>query len=178
MILIGIHKKIYDITKFISKHPGEGIANTYLRSYKYKDCTEYFERFHFTNDADKMLINAQKNGFDEESGIYYVCPFFFKKKIPKYFHFLPNDKYAVEFMNDKDNKTFILRSSNSDKETSLYLTYKNENSEIYQLKIRKTDNIWYTIWEDDEGDIEDINNKDIEEVIKKVMLNNGYVGIF
>ncbi len=178
MILIGLYKEIYEVSKFVCKHPGEGIADTYLHSYKYKECTEDFERFHFTNEADEMLINAKESGFDEETGIYYVCPFFFKRKIPKYFHFLPEDKYGIEFMKDKNDNTFILRQSNSDKINSLSLTYKNDDSEICQLKIRKTeDDIWYTIWENEDGETEDIEDKTIDGIIKKVMLDNKYTSI-
>ena len=178
MIVIALYKEIYEVSKFVKKHPGEGIADTFLSTYNYKECTEDFERFHFTNEADDMLINAKENGFDEETGIYYVCPFFFKRKIPKYFYFLPEDKYGIEFMKDKENNTFILRPSNSDKKNSLSLTYKTDDSELCQLKIRKTeDDVWYTIWENEDGETEDIEDKTIEGVIKKVMLDNDYVGI-
>lgn len=177
-ILIGIYREIYEVSKFINKHPGEGIADTYLRNYKNKDCTEEFEKFHFTNESDEMLINAKNEGYDEETGIYYVCPFFFKRKIPKYFHFLPKDKYGIKYMEDKDPNTFILRPSNSDKLNSLSLTYKDDDSELYQLKIRKTeDNIWYTLWENEDGETEDINNKNIEDIIKIIMLDNDYKGV-
>ena len=55
---------------------------------------------------------------------------------------------------------------------------KTDDAELCQLKIRKTDdNIWYTIWENEEGETEDIEDKTIEGVIKKVMLDNDYVGI-
>ena len=176
MILLGIYGDIYEVSKFVIKHPGEGIKDTYLRDYKNRDCTSDFERYHFTNESDEMLINAKKEGYDEETGIYYVCPYFFTKKIPKYFHFLPNDKYGIEFMKDKKPLSFILRPSNSDKKNSLSLTYKDEDSKIYQLKIRKTkDNIWNTLWENEEGEVEDINDKSIENLIKKIMLDNDYV---
>ena len=177
MLLISIYNQIYEVSGFISKHPGEGISDTYLRSYKNRECTEEFERFHFTNEADEMLINAREEGYDEETKIYYVCPWFFKKKIPKYFHFLPDDKYGKKYMEDKDNNTFILRSSNSDIKNSLSLTYKNDDGEINQLKIRKTDNIWYTVFEDEDGESVDISDKYVENVIQKIILNNNYVGI-
>ena len=178
MILISIYNHIYEVSGFISKHPGEGISDTYLRTYRNKECTEDFERFHFTNEADEMLINAREEKYDEETKIYYVCPWFFKKKIPSYFHFLPNDKYGIKYMEDKDDNTFILRPSNSDLEKSLSLTYKNDEGEIYQLKIRKTeDNIWYTIFEDDEGEAIDVEDKYIENIVTKIMIDNDYTGV-
>ena len=177
MILIGIYKEIYEVTKFISKHPGEGINSTYLSHYKYKECTEEFEKYHFTNESDEMLINAKNEGFDEETGIYYVCPFFFRMKIPKYFHFLPEDKYGIQYMNDKEPMTFILRPSNSDLSNSLSITYKDDEGIIYQLKIRNIDDIWVTLWEDDEGETIDVSEKSVEKVVKKVMLDNEYTGV-
>ena len=125
MLLMSIYNHIYEVSGFINKHPGEGISNIYLRDYRNKESTSDFERYHFTNEADEMLINARKEGYDEETNIYYVCPWFFKKKIPKYFNFLPNDKYGKKYMGNKDNNTFILRRSNSNIENSLSLTYKN-----------------------------------------------------
>ena len=62
MILIGIYKEIYEVTKFISKHPGEGINSTYLSHYKYKECTEEFEKYHFTlkikDNRFKIYVNS------------------------------------------------------------------------------------------------------------------------
>ena len=81
-------------------------------------------------------------------------------------------------METQNDNTFILRPSNSDIKNSLSLTYKNDDSEICQLKIRKTeDNIWYTIWENEDGETEDIEDKTIEGIIKKIMLDNDYTGI-
>ena len=86
-----------------------------------------------------------------------------------------------------NNNTFILRPqacwqdqlkrSNSDIENSLSLTYKNNEGEINQLKIRKTDNIWYTIYENDEGEPIDISHKYVENIIQKIMLDNNYIGV-
>jgi len=177
MILISVYKEIYEITKFISKHPGEGINSTYLRDYKNKESTEEFEKYHFTNESDEMLINAKKEKFDDETGIYYVCPFFFKNKIPKYFHFLPDDKYGIEYMNNKKSNTFILRPSNSSINNSLSVTYKDDDLKLYQLKIRKIDNVWIALWEDDDGESIDVSEKSVEKIVKKIMIDNGYTGV-
>lgn len=178
MLLIAIYDNIYDVSKYISKHPGEGIKDTYLRHYKNKNVTEEFERYHFTDESDEMLIKAKKESFDPETEIYYVCPFFFKKKIPKYFHFLPDDKYGIEYMKDKDINTFILRPSNSNITNSLCITYKNSENEINQLKIRKIEsNKWYTLWENEEGEPKDIYCKTIEEIIQKIMISNNFISI-
>ena len=79
-------------------------------------------------------------------------------------------------MGNKDNNTFILRRSNSNIENSLSLTYKNNEGEINQLKIRKPNNTWYTIYENDEGETIDISDKYVENIIQKIMLDNDYIG--
>jgi len=173
-VLIGIYQNIYDITNYISKHPGEGIKFVNLRDYNGKEATSDFDKQHLTNEADEILISAKENGFDEESGIYYVCPFFFKKKIPKYFKFLPDDLYAEEYMKNQDNMTFVLRRSNSDVNNSLSVTFKNDEGEINQLKIRLTDDIWFTTFENEEGEPEDYSNKYVEEIIDDIFLKNSY----
>ena len=175
-VLIGIYNDIYDITKYIPKHPGEGIKFVNLREYNGKEATDDFDKQHLTNEPDEMLISAKTNGLDEESGIYYVCPFFnfFSKKnrIPKYFYFLPDDPYAIKFMEDKDEYTYLLRPSNSDKENSLSVTYKNEDG-INQLKLRKIEeNKWYTEWENEDGEPEIITKDYVDDVIKEVFSND------
>ena len=180
MILISIYNHIYEISKFINKHPGEGIKNMYLRDYKNKECTEDFEKQHFTNESDEMLINAKIHGYDEETGIYYVCPYFFTRRIPKYMYFnrnAVNDRYATKYMKSAKTKTFVLRPSNSDPRTSMSITYKNEDSEVYHVKITKVDDVWTTQWENDDGETEEICKSSIEEVIQKIMLDDGYKGI-
>ena len=59
-ILIGIYGNIYEVSKFLNKHPGEGIHDTYLKYYNRKDATADFERYHNTNESDEMLIEAKK----------------------------------------------------------------------------------------------------------------------
>ena len=100
---------------------------------------------------------------------------FLKKKIPKYFKFLPNDPYAKEYFKNQLNETFIVRPSNRDRKTSVSITYKDEEGEVHQLKVRKTsDNIWNTLWENEEGETEDINEKYLEDIVDKIMIQNDY----
>lgn len=178
MILIELYGDIYEVSNYVSKHSGEGINGVYLRDYHKKLATPEFEKYHTTNESDEMLIEAKKFGKGEESGIYYVCPNFFTKRIPKYFHFLITDKYGTIFMENKPNKTFILRPSNSNKENSLSITYKNEEGELFQLKCTKIDkNNWSALIEDDEGEFKEITESKIEDLVNKIMIDNGYTGI-
>ena len=80
MILIGLYGSIYEITNFISKHPGEGICNRYLKNYKNRDITKEFERYHFTNEPFDIMIKAKEYGV--YNNIYYVCNNFFRIKFP------------------------------------------------------------------------------------------------
>ena len=65
-IIIGIYGDIYEVSKFVDKHPGEGIHDTYLKYYNRKDATVEFNRFHYTNESDEMLIDSKKIGEGED----------------------------------------------------------------------------------------------------------------
>ena len=167
-VYIGIYNNIYDITNYLSKHPGEGIRFVSLREYNRKDATDDFERTHFTNEADDILKNAREENMDEESGIHYICPFFFKnKKIPKYFYYSPSDPYGIEYLNKNDDIQFILRRSNSDINSALSLSYKS-NKKIHHLKIKLINLEWYVNLENNEGDQIDCVKNNIEDLIEEI----------
>ena len=67
MILIIINNHIYEVSEFVKHHPGEGILDEYLQNYKNKNATEEFNRFHFTNEADELLLESKE---DHKNGIY------------------------------------------------------------------------------------------------------------
>ena len=175
-ILISIHNKIFDITSYISKHPGEGIRSIYLRQYNRRESTEEYDRFHLTDEPDEILNDAIQNDAENKKGIDYICPFFFKRRIPKYFINVKDDLYGIKHMTDKENNTFILRKSNSDINNSLSITYKDSDGNIKQQKITKVGNDWTTMWEDEEGDPIDITQKSVEDIIQNVFEKNGYIG--
>ena len=177
--LIGIYNQIYEISKYIPKHPGEGIKFVNLRDYNRKESTYDFDKQHLTNEPDEILKKARDEGYDDETGIYYVCPFFNfskKNKIPKYFHFLIDDPYALKFMENQEDLTYILRPSNSDRNNSLSITYKNDG--IKQLKIRQIeDNKWVTEWEDEDGEPKYISKDYVTDVIEEIF-SEDYSPIF
>ena len=37
--LIGVHGVVYDVSKYVDNHPGEGIANVHLRNFKRREVT-------------------------------------------------------------------------------------------------------------------------------------------
>ena len=61
---------IYDITDFISSHPGEGICNIYLRNYNGKDITEQLHYYHFSNEAYDILYKSKE--FGSYKGVIYI----------------------------------------------------------------------------------------------------------
>ena len=121
MILIIINNHIYEVSEFVKHHPGEGILDEYLQNYKNKNATEEFNRFHFTNEADELLLESKE---DHKNGICYVGPSFWKKKLPPYYYFFKNPmEDAPVFLLKKENVTFLVTSKSED---SLFLFYKKE----------------------------------------------------
>jgi hypothetical protein len=176
-IILGIYGEIYEVSKFKDKHPGEGIHDTYLKYYNRKDATVEFNRFHYTNESDEMLIESKKIGEGEETGIIYVCPYFFKKNIPKYFHFSKNENYDINFFKSKSNdisKKFILCRNKENLEKSLIIIYVNNNNEIKKNILTKlVNNSWNCIWEEN-----NMLYKDIESLIINIMIKNNYKKLY
>ena len=148
-ILIGIHSYIYEVPDYCNDHPGEGILNVYLRRFHRKNTTDLFERYHYTNDPDELLIEAKNNNFKKtEQGIAFVCPFFFKRRIPKFFHYIEKDnleEYLKTVFLNKNTNCFILRPSFKNNEKTLILTYylKNDNT-INHKYVIKENNYWHS----------------------------------
>ena len=177
MILISVNDIIYEVSRYIPNHPGEGIRNIYLRKFHRKDCTSLFEKFHNTNEADELLIKSNNNNFKiTADGISMVCPFFFKRKIPKYFYFIEedmlNENLEKIFLEKKNS--FILRRNLDALKNSLIITYYDTNEQSYiHNKIIKTDDHW-------EGSIS-IENQTfhykettVEKIIDKMMIGNNF----
>lgn len=121
-ILIGIDNKIYDVTKYIPHHPGEGIVGSYLKNFNRKDCTKEFNRLHFTNEPQDLLNLAVSK---EYSYINYVSPYFkFSKlnRIPKYYYYIKKLEEVKEILKEE-----------------LFILYPFDN--ILKFSYNKEDNI-------------------------------------
>ena len=159
-ILIAIHSYIYEVADYCSMHPGEGIVNNYLKNGN-------------TNDTDELLIEAQNNNFQKtQSGISFVCPFFFKHRIPKYFHYIDEGNLEDEIkkiFSGKENNCFILRRNINTNNNSLIITYfiKNDNR-IRHKYIIKYKNFWHGYLYIN-NKVNGNKEKDIEELIDKMM---------
>jgi len=68
--VITIEGHSYDVSGYISQHPGEGIRDVYLRSFNGKDKSEDFNYYHMTNDPWEILEKARELG--EYKGIKFL----------------------------------------------------------------------------------------------------------
>ena len=140
MILLIIFDDIYEVSKYIHKHPGEGISNTYLKNYNLKNSSKEFDKYHYTDEPFKMLEDSKNNKFYNVNNIYYVCPNFFRNRIPKYFKFFENYQNADLFMLNSEIKFVLFQSfKNNDSELNFYW---KDNNQINKSLIYKNNNIW------------------------------------
>ena len=159
-VLIVIHSYIYEVADYCSKHPGEGIVNNFLNN-------------GHTNDPDELLIEAQNNNFQKtQSGISFVCPFFFKHRIPKYFHYINEDNLEDEITNifsEKENNCFIVRRNINTNNKSLIITYFIKNDNMVRNKyIIKVKNYWHGYLYIN-NKVNGNKEKDVETLIDKMM---------
>lgn len=45
-IVVKIHGQSFDVTEYVSQHPGEGVNDMFLEDYHGEDVTELFEYYH------------------------------------------------------------------------------------------------------------------------------------
>lgn len=162
MILIIIDNHIYEVSEFVKHHPGEGILNEYLRDYRNKNATEQFNRFHFTNEADELLLESKEG---TANGIYYVGPSFWKDKIPPYYLFFKNPLVeAPIFLSADENRTFLMTNKS---DLSLRLFYKkNGKVENVDLNLDETKHEWSVTFQN-----KLYSDKKLDNLIKKVMVD-------
>jgi len=69
---IAIHGKVYDCSKFYGKHPGEGTDGQYIYNYAGTECTDVYDKYHYTESPAEWLDQAQKGTYPEIKyiGIY------------------------------------------------------------------------------------------------------------
>eukprot|EP01116_Phalansterium_solitarium_P022239 TRINITY_DN7273_c0_g1_i2.p1 TRINITY_DN7273_c0_g1~~TRINITY_DN7273_c0_g1_i2.p1 ORF type:complete len:179 (-),score=37.15 TRINITY_DN7273_c0_g1_i2:204-740(-) len=160
-LLVAIDGDVFELSKFVSNHPGEGIQDIYLRNYNRKEVSSEYVHYHFDDEPDKWLDAAREKKFDPETGIYYVGPIagFFKRNIPPYFHFLPDDVYAIEYMKDAPAKSFIVRPSQSAPTTSLSATSKDETGAVHSVRLNRDGSQWSTKSGVSAGSLEELVDK-------------------
>jgi len=152
--LLIIEDHIYDVSRYIKDHPGEGIRNVYLMDFHGKECTSLVDRHHTTNEPYEIMERARENGYHK--GVYWVCPNFFGKRIPKYFHFSP-DGLDKTLENDGE---FSLKRNENDIFNSAVFTLKS-NGNITDLIIKKNiEDYWC---------FEDLKDLKLAKLIEKIV---------
>lgn len=173
-ILLLIGEDIYEVSKFIPNHPGEGIHDIYIRNFNRKNVTEEFEHYHFDSEPEDWLEKAKKNKFDPETGIYYVGPSFFKKRIPAYFHYLVDDEKGEKYMSQQAPKTFIVVFNSPE---SAILSYNKEDASYNQLELqRNKESSWIVANNPNiEDELKQANAISLEQLVEDIMVKRGYV---
>lgn len=111
--LLAIKGHIYEVSHFVNSHPGEGIANVYLQEHNRREVTEYFEKYHQSNDSEQELIDAREGTNDN---ITYVAPYYFQKRIPKCYFYIP-DISQIDLTSYPNKSYFLFQSNENNKDT-------------------------------------------------------------
>ena len=154
MTLIIIEDDVYDVSKYIKSHPGEGIRNVYLHDFNRKDCSNVFDRYHTTNEPFEIIEKAKKYGSFED--VYWVCPNFFGRRVPKYFYFSSDN---IEKYPEKKGD-FVLQRNEEDISNSVILTIYTENCLVDIKIIQDSDGYWC---------YDDIEDTKLEKLIEKIV---------
>jgi len=62
---IAVHNKVYDVSHFHNKHPGEGINDEYIHFHGGKDVTDLFEKYHCTDEPFAWLEQSEQGKLPE-----------------------------------------------------------------------------------------------------------------
>jgi len=105
-LLITIGEDLFEVSRFVPNHPGEGIHDVYLQHYARKSVTEEFEHYHYDNEPDEWISKAKELGFDPETGIHFIGSIgnWFKKKIPIWFHVFQNEEAEENYFQLQSKK--------------------------------------------------------------------------
>lgn len=171
-VLIVLRGDIYEVSKFIPDHPGEGIHDVYLRQYHRRNGTEEYEKFHYDAAPDEYLEKARDLKHDPETGIYHVGQNVFKDKrrLPAYFFFLIQDKDGQIILDQSQNKTFIVKPKENGTNT-LLIALKDDNGNIirYDIQLNKEKNTWSTTVANNS-----IEAPTVEEIVEQVAIKQGF----
>lgn len=60
-----INGKVFDVSGFHNRHPGEGINDEYIAHHAGRDVSELFEKYHYTDEPFEWLLDAEKGKMPE-----------------------------------------------------------------------------------------------------------------
>ena len=116
---------IYEISKYITKHPGEGISNVYLARYNRKNITSDFNKYHMTDEAYELFEKVKNE--KSYNGINYICKNYFQNRIPQCFYYNKEDLNGITYL--ESNNIVLIWNDNY-----FLLKYKINNI-IFEDKI-------------------------------------------
>jgi hypothetical protein len=180
-ILLAIKGYIYEVSKFVSHHPGEGIRNVYLYENNKRDVSNQFDHFHTSNESEEYLIEARKGNHPT---IKYIAPYYFQKRIPRYYHYIDNGIQNIKQENIPNKSYLLFQSNDNDKTINLFvkdamgfisvhhleLVINEENNKLEKCFVQLCDNID----ENENVEINTIEDVTIEGFIDKYFKGQGY----
>ena len=150
---------------------GEGIHDVYLNQYVNKEVTSEFEHYHFDDQPEEWLESAKEKKFDNETGLRFVGPTYFKpksQKIPAYFHSFMDDPKGEEYMKKKANKdelSFIVVPDSDDPYKGVWITMNDQQNQISSVYVSRDSNNQYSYKENSfVGPLEELVNKFYESM--------------
>lgn len=142
-LVICIERELYDVAQFVAKHPGEGIRNVYLSSYRHKDTTREFDQFHNDNEPHEMLQRARSLGFDPTTGIRYLGrnPFADSRRVPRFFRHAADAADAEALLLSGDAAATCLAYAASADGHAVTVAFKREPAVRHVRLLRDPDSL-------------------------------------
>ena len=78
------------------------------------------------------------------------------------------DPYGLIRAKKLKNRSFFFRKSNSDPVGSVSVTYKDERACVGQLKMTRIGDVWYALWEDEDGESIEVYASNIRGLANKL----------
>ena len=119
-ILLAIKNHIYEVSSFVNKHPGEGINSVYLCEHNHREVSLLFNKFHQTEESEEHLINARAGKHDK---IKYIAPYYFLKRIPKYYHYVDNIT-TIDEKSIPNKSYFLFQAENEHRDNTINIYVK------------------------------------------------------
>jgi len=131
-IVLRLNDGLWDVTRFVDEHPGEGIHDVFLRQYHGKDVSSDYEHFHNDNEPDEWLERARANGVDADTGLVYCGADLFaypdaKKRTKARLHqyYAPSAAVARAVLDEHAaTKLFVVSPSETQRDAALTFWYR------------------------------------------------------
>ena len=142
--LIAVDGEVYDVSSYISQHPGEGIRGVYMRQYNRKDCSVEFDQFHMTDEPYELLSRALVTGHDPVTGIRHICAYVFRRRIPKGLIRVENSQEPSKYMEGLAMGRYAI-CGDRDAPGKLILVWKSMGDDIGIHVLRRAgDESWFS----------------------------------